>query len=206
MNQTSRYSLYYSVRSPFARRVRVAMGRLEIPFEPKEMNVFEPPSDFLAANPLALVPVLVTGEGSAIPDSATILEYLHENYGERIWPKDLALRAEVRAAATLAEGVMGETVKWFLESQRAAPSPEWSREYVENIDRTLAAIAAKPLSGAPWMTGADLTQAGYDLMVALHYMRIRLQGFDWAAKYPALARFMATHESRPDLAPTTPPA
>lgn len=210
----SRYQLYYSLRSPFARRVRVAMQKLGVPFEAKEVNVFEPTPEFLAANPLALVPVLVvnpkpgTSDGSfSLPDSSTILEYLHENYAERVWPKDLAVRATVRAASTLAEGLMSETVRWFLEQQRAAPSPEWTREYLENIDRTLGAIAGTSLKAPPWkVSDIQLTQAGYDLMIALEYLHLRLRGLDWLEKYPSLGTFLEQHRARQDLAPTTPPA
>ena len=94
------------------------MNRLGVAFEAKEVNVFEPPAEFFTVNPLGLVPVLlvnpkpgIPSESFGLPDSSTILEYLHENYGERIWPKDLASRARARAASTLAEGLMTETVK-----------------------------------------------------------------------------------------------
>ena len=209
-----RYQLFYSIRSPFARRVRVAFQRLALAYEPKELSVFEPTPEFLAANPLATVPVLlVNGKTGApedrftVPDSSTILEYLHENYGERIWPSDLALRARVRAASTLAEGLMSETVRSFLEGQRAAPSSEWAQEYLDNIERTLAVIGASSLRAPPWkISDLQLTQAGYDLVIALDYMRVRLPKLDWMAKYPDLARFLEIHRVRQDLAPTSPPA
>ncbi len=214
MTIPARYQLYYSIRSPFARRVRIAMGRLGLPFEAREVNVFEPPADLLAANPLALVPVLVVNEKPgvpdgtfSVPDSSTILEYLHESQGERIWPKDLALRARVRAASTLATGLMTETVRWFLEQQRESPSADWGGEAIANIERTLAAIAATPLKSPPWkVSDLQLTQAGYDLIVALEYMRLRLKGVEWEAKYPELSRFVDQHRVRQDLAPTSPPA
>ena len=209
-----RYSLYFSVRSPFARRIRVAMAKLSLSFEERAINVFEPTPDFLAANPLGLVPVLVVdekpgvpGHRYSIPDSSTILEYLHENYAERIWPRDLPARARVRAASTLATGLMAETVKWFLEQQRPNPSPEWSKESLENIDRTLGSIAETSVKSMPWkVSDLQLTQAGYDLMIALEYMALRLKVFDWTGKYPALAQFLELHRNRQDLAPTTPPA
>jgi glutathione S-transferase len=178
------------------------------------MNVFEPTAEFFAANPLGTVPVLVVNGKTGlpadriqIPDSATILEYLHENHGERIWPSDLALRARVRAASTLAEGLMSETVRWYLENQRANPSAEWNAEYLENIERTLGIIAATSVKGAPWkISDLQLTQAGYDLIVALEYMQLRLKGLDWVAKFPELARFLESHRVRQDLAATIPPA
>ncbi len=214
MGLLPKYQLVYSIRSPFARRVRVAFSRLALPFEAKEISVFEPPAEFLAANPLGTVPVLIirspTGrpeESVALPDSASILEYLHENYGGKIWPSDLGVRAHVRAASTLAEGLMTETVRWFLENQRPLPFEEASAECIENIDRTLAAIAAQPWKSLPWkVSDFQLTQAGYDLAIALDYLQLRLQGYPWQTKFPELARFSELHRNRQDLAGTLPPA
>ncbi len=209
-----RYQLFYSIRSPFARRVRIAFQRLGLSYEPREENVFEPTAALLAANPLAQVPVLVVNgkmgapeESFSLADSSMLLEYLHENYGERIWPADLALRARVRAGSTLAVGIMTEAVRWYLENQRATPSAEISREYLENLDRTLAAIAATSLRAPPWkISDLQLTQAGYDLIIALEYLLIRLGQLDWATRYPELRRFLETHRVRQDIAPTSPPA
>lgn len=204
-----RYQLYYSLRSPFARRVRVALSRLAVPFEAKEINVFEPTDEFLNANPLGTVPVLVIHEGSErvpLPDSSTILEYLHDQYGGKIWPSDPGIRVVVRAASTLAEGIMTETVRWYLENQRALPSDAWIQEHVENIDRTLATIHSTSLKKLPWkVSDFQMTQAGYDLYIALDYLNLRLKGYDWMTKYPELTRFFELHRNRQDLVPTAPP-
>lgn len=205
----TRYQLYYSLRSPFARRVRVALSRLAIDFELKEINVFEPTEEFLAANPLGTVPVLMIQEGGeriALPDSATILEYLHDGYGQKIWPADLSTRVSVRAASTLAEGLMTETVRWYLENQRPLPSDAWVQEHLENIDRTLSAIHSTSLKKLPWkVSDFQLTQAGYDLFIALEYMALRLKGLDWMQKYPEFMKFVELHRNRQDLMPTAPP-
>lgn len=210
MATRTRYQLYYSLRSPFARRVRVALSKLAIDFEVKETNVFEPTEEFLVANPLGTVPVLVIqreGELLSLPDSSTILEYLHDQYGGKIWPSDPQSRVAVRAASTLAEGLMTETVRWYLENQRPNPSVAWVNEHIENIDRTLAAIHSTSLKKLPWkVSDFQLTQAGYDLYIALDYMSLRLKGFDWMTKYPEFVRFVELHRNRQDLVPTAPPA
>lgn len=209
-----KYVLFYSVRSPFARRVRVAFSRLGIAFDIREISVFEPTPEFTAAQPLGTVPALVirspsgdSKETFTLGDSDAILEYLHENYAGRVWPTDVAVRSRVRAASVLAVGLMNESVRWFLENQRAQPSVEWNAEYLENIDRTLAVISAMPWKSLPWkVSDLQLTQAGYDLAVALDYMQLRLRGFDWQTKYPELANFQEIHRGRQDLASSLPPA
>lgn len=207
-----KYALYYSLRSPFARRIRVAMQKLALPFEPLEIDVFKAPPEFYAANPLGQLPVLLINDGKEgiwLPDSSTILEYLDETYGGKVWPTEPGTRMRVRAASMLAVGLMTDTVRWYLESIRPQPSPEWTAEYVENIDRTLTAVQAMPWKKMPWkVSDFQLTQAGYDLYVALDYLRIRMKSnvLDWQRKYPELASFLEMHRSRQDLAPTSPPA
>lgn len=203
------YTLYYSPRSPFARRIRLMMAKLGLEFAPKESDAFHPTPEFLKANPLGLLPALVVKAGKeeySLFDSSTILEYLHEQHGERIWPKDLAARTKVRRASTLAEGLMRLTVDLFLEKQRSHPDAAWEQEWLQNLDRGLAEIAAEPLNRLPWKENdLKLTMAGYDLAIVLEYMEVRIPYVAWKERYPALAAFLDSHRKRADLAPTAPP-
>src|SRR5690606_34979129 len=97
---------------------------------------------------------------------------------------------------------------WFLESKRPQPSLEWTAEYLENIDRTLAAIHSMPWRGMPWkVSDFQLTQAGYDLAIALDYLALRMkpESLDWMTKYPELVAFREMHRNRQDLIQTIPP-
>lgn len=204
----NRPTLFFSVRSPFARRVRIALQRLAVAYQEAEISVFEPTPDFLKTSPLGTVPSLIIpgANGVTIQDSTAILEYLHDEHGGRIWPSDHSARTKVRAASVLAEGLMTNTVSWYLETQRKAPSAEWLSEFLENLDRTFSKIASQDLNALPWkLSPLQLTQAGYDLIVALQYADIRLKGFDWKTKYPTLFQFVEGHKNRGDILPTTPP-
>ena len=209
LNSNTQYTLFYSIRSPFARRVRVAMSKLGIEYSPQEISVFEPPAEFLAANPLGLVPVLMIQKGKeklGPPDSATILEYLNELYPNRIWPADPELRLQVRAYSTLCEGIMANCVSLFLERQRKSQDPAWIEEYTQNIDRTLEAVSKKNVFEKPFkISDLQLTQAGYDLLIALEYMEIRVPDHTWKEQFPDLNRFLETHRKRGDLSSTAPP-
>ncbi len=207
---TPTFELYFSVRSPFARRVRIALQRLLVPFEAHEISVFEPSAEFLKATPLGTVPALVVRNGGdhfTLADSATILEYLHDTQGGKVWPADLEVRSRVRAASTWAEGLMTNTVALFLETQRQASSQEYKFEYEENIRRTLRAIQGQPLNQLPWkISDFQLTQAGYDLIIALEYIEIRAPWMGLREHYADLYKFLETHRKRQDLAPTAPPS
>ena len=206
------YRLFLSARSPFARRIRIALLRFSIPFEPVELNVFEPTDEFLNANPLGLVPVLQIQETNTfMPDSATILEFLHENHGGQIWPEDLSARQAVRIASTLAEGLMTMTVNLFLEGTRKTPDQGWTTDFQDALKRTLAVIHEQNLTKFPWInpgvntTFGELTQAGWDLMVALEYLKLRAPASIHDDNYPKLKTYFELHRELPAFRATTPP-
>ncbi len=181
------YRLFMTLRSPFARRIRIAFKRLEIPVDMEEVDPFNPHDRFLDANPLGLVPVMITSSGESFPDSGMILEHLDETHGRKIWPEDPTLRLRVRHASTLAEGIMSATVNFFLETQRRHPSPEWAEDHTSSIHRTLRAIEKSDPQGTLWLNAGKPTQAGWDLGVALEYLDLRAPALSWRDKYKAVA-------------------
>lgn len=69
--------------SPYAARVRLLLYRKDAPVE----LVFPPKeglksSDFLAINPIGKIPVLKLDDGSHLPESNVILEYLDDKFPE----------------------------------------------------------------------------------------------------------------------------
>jgi glutathione S-transferase len=193
----SDYRLTISARSPFARRVRLAMRRFELPFAIDVVNVFEPPTSLFERNPLGLVPILQTPAGLELADSAAILEHLHEVTGGRLWPADAAYRLRVRQASAWAYGAMQAVVSHYLESLRPAPDAEWLNEYRRAFERVCERFDASLL-------GPE-TQAGWDLAVALDYARLRMPGHDWARRRPELEDARARFAGMPVFAETAPP-
>lgn len=55
----ARLTLFFSARSPFARRVRIAIQRLGVSVTLREVDLFKIlPPDFVSVGPLGRVPVL----------------------------------------------------------------------------------------------------------------------------------------------------
>ncbi len=200
-------TLYASLRSPFARRIRIALKRLNWPHEVTFMNVFEKNDQLLKANPLALVPTLIVGEGagaSVVTDSATILEFLHDHTG-KIWPADLEARTAIRQASTWCEGVMQYSVNYYLETkEHEVPSPSWVAEYEENARNTLQALAQLPEK--TWKQSGELTQAAWDLCTALQYAELRLPQLEVFAKYTPFKSIYAECCQYSEFLETIPPA
>lgn len=91
--------LYHHGSSACAAKVRLALAEKHLPWESHYVDIlagaqFSP--EFLAINPKAVVPVLIH-DGTTIPESTVICEYLEETFPEHpIYPASPRARAVVR--------------------------------------------------------------------------------------------------------------
>jgi glutathione S-transferase len=97
--------LYSQPLSPYSARVRGAIYAKNLPVE-----IVAPPADwknspeFLAINPLGRIPVLILDDGTALPESAVIVEYLEDAFPEpSLRPKSAESRARVRLITEVAD-------------------------------------------------------------------------------------------------------
>ena len=190
-------NLMLTPRSPFARRVRLALLRTKIPFTEQMVDPFNPSDEFLTANPLGLVPVLLGMGSHPIIDSATILDELHMVHGG-IWPETPAERTRVRYLSTLAEGVMSAAVAYYLEGLKPNPDPETRTEHSDVIRRTLGVLAAESVPRG--------SQADWDLACALDYVSLRLPELEWRKTHATLVECLDRAQEDPNFAKTRPPA
>lgn len=72
--------LYYLWLHPFSRKVRLALAEKQIDYVARVEKVWQRRTDFLAMNPAGDVPVLTEDDGTVIPNSNVICEYLEEAY------------------------------------------------------------------------------------------------------------------------------
>jgi glutathione S-transferase len=97
--------LYSVDLSPFAARVRASIyvKGLDIAIvAPPEAGMKSP--EYLALNPLGKVPVLVLDDGTTIPESETIVEYLEDVFPQHsLRPQAPEALAKVRLMARIAE-------------------------------------------------------------------------------------------------------
>lgn len=80
--------LFCAPISPFSRKVRMLTRHLGFERDVEERFVDTGTSDatFLAANPLAKIPTLLTPQGEALFDSAVIADYLDARAGRPLTP------------------------------------------------------------------------------------------------------------------------
>src|ERR1700746_892803 len=98
-------TLFISARSPFARRVRIALHENGVDFQERVFDVFQPNPELWKANPLARVPALLLKNSHVLIDSSLILQALYEGGGSPFMPKDTAKRYETYRWTAIALGI-----------------------------------------------------------------------------------------------------
>lgn len=147
--------LYTSANSPFGVRVAIAarakgVALEEAPLPPGGLRSAE----FLALNPIAKIPVLVTDRGTVLPESETILRYLEARHPEpSLYPPDPDARARMDGAARIMDiYVMAPVIRLFPHLDPAQRDEGVVGREVTRWRDGLAALAAfmrTPLSDAP---------------------------------------------------------
>lgn len=93
--------LYDYFRSSASFRLRITLNLKGLGYDSVPVNLVDNEqrdADYLAVNPLGLVPALATAEGELLTQSVAILEWLEEEYPEpALLPPDALGRARVRA-------------------------------------------------------------------------------------------------------------
>jgi len=194
--------LYYSLTSPYARKVRVLLAEKRLTFD--GVNVAESTRSVAEHNPLGKVPTLVLDDGTVLFDSRVICEALDALYPEpRLIPSAPRERAVVRHWEAVGDGICDVLIPVVHESRRAP-------------DKQDPAIVTKLLNKVqacfdyiePLVDGRDSVAAGFSLadvalVSALGYVNLRrpelLDGRD------VLTAYMARQLRRPSLAETAPP-
>ncbi len=176
--ETPGMRLYDLDHSPFAARVRMALYAKGL-----TAALTPPPGGarsaaYRAINPLGLVPALVLDDGTVIPESEIIVEYLEDRFPDPpLRPAAPDERARARLLARFADEYLAPPLKELFETAKAgAGAGSAPREAVEralgHIDRTL--------NGGTHALGGRLTTADCALAPLLFFAARA------ARMYPAL--------------------
>lgn len=201
--------LFGTARSPFARRVRVALLNLGINFEWQELQlkeIFPPSQKLLSVNPLGLVPALELDDGFSLVDSSEILNFI-DGQMSPIWPTEKTLNLLSRRCSILANGVLTYAVREFQGLRVSSPLDGASEDNVELIRRTLdwleRDLAQTKLFQS--LSQESFNQAGWDVAVAIAYLDFRLSAkIDWRAGRINLQNLFAIVSGKSGFAETAP--
>lgn len=193
--------------SPYVRRVAISLKRLGLPFVHRPVSVFRHYEQFRGINPLVRAPSLVCADGVVLCDSSLILDYLEQlaGPGRGLMPQDLAARREALRLTGIALNACDKTVQVVYELQLRPPEKQhqpWLERVEQQLGEAYAALEAEVPRAAPYLLGAQLTQADITTAVAWRFTRFVIADRVPAARYPALAAWSARMEQLPEFAST----
>ena len=186
--------LYSGYISPYASRARMAVYAkgLDVEILPTPGGSKSP--EFLAINPMGMVPCLVTDEGDAVPESGIIVEYLEALYPERpLTPACPEEATRARLVARIGElYVLAPLSKLFDQFDPANRDAELVATAVASVEQGLTHLEAFLSPSGPYATGKHLTLADCQLVPTLFFVRALGPAFgkDWIGAHPRIAAYM----------------
>ena len=177
--------------SGYTRRVGITLKLLGIPFEHLPYHAFEEQELIRPFSPMVKVPVLALDDGTFLYDSASIIEYLHEEVGpERalLAPSGVNRRDALQFVG-IASAIYGKLSDMYDESIR--PPEHQIARIVESLrEQALAGFQMlESRVGTGWLVGDTLSQA--DVMVVITWQSASLAFMPdvvHPAAFPKLAR------------------
>ena len=202
--------LLYTVGSPFARLVRIAvlekgLGEQVILHELTREQLYSAGSEVARINPIGRVPTLLLDDGTVLSESKVILDYVDAlGSGPRLILRDGAEGRRCFAEMGQAYGLLDSVTVW-LRALRL-PEPDRPVEAIAHEERRLerAADALERTIRAGGYCG-PLDAAQVILGTALGTADIRLRVWKWRQDRSSLSDWYDTIAGRPSFQATEPP-
>jgi glutathione S-transferase len=196
-----------SFASPFTRKVRVVLAEKKIECELELVDVQPVDNAVNAHNPLGKIPTLLLDDGTALYDSAVIVEFLDAvSPISRLIPDETRPRMAVRRWEALADGVLdaGLLVRHELLRDKRERSTAWTDKQLARMRRALAHMAAE-LGERAFCHGERYSLADIAVGCCVGWLDFRKPGdVDWLAEQPGLAQHYRKLMERPAFAETLP--
>jgi glutathione S-transferase len=192
--------LFWSSRSPFARKVMIAAHELgiaaEIATERVVVDPAEPNRKVMEFNPLGRIPTLILRDGTVLYDSVVIIEYLDTHFGGSLVPGSGHRRWNALTLQALADGVIEADLRLLEEGRRLDGS---KREAHVAGMRAKIATALDHLEQTP---PTEITVGEVALGSALAHLDFRFPEEPWRPGRPRLAAWFGEFSARPSMRAT----
>lgn len=194
--------LLFSTASPYSAKVRMAAAYAGVELDTVKTETGKPTAEFLKANPLGKIPVLIVEDGSAVIDSTAILYYLDRTSKGALFPRNAGKRTEAERLEALADGICDCLLAHVYE-RRFRPEDQVSQEW---LDKQWAKVtrALDALNEAPPKLPKKITAGQIALRACLGYLQLRFEG-KWERGRPKLVRWIKKFDERfPEVAALAP--
>jgi glutathione S-transferase len=201
--------LYWSARSPYVRKVMVCAHELGIQDTIKRVHRVASAdgsyAEFAKINPVGQIPAMVLDDGTVIPNSTVICDYLATNFGgATILPASGPGRLDVMRRYGFGEGVIDKAIRWVSENLRPKElkSEKIAGACRQSVQQTLDLLEREVHC---WPTQRfDLGDIA--VCCGLGYLDFRHPRLDWRSARPELAKYYARHAARPSMKATPSPS
>lgn len=171
--------LYAHPVSAYSQKALIALYEKGIDFDLELVNLFDPAAraDFKKMNPSGKIPLLVLDDGTRIPESTIIIQYLEDEFGAkgtRLIPADKTLARQTRLHDRLFDLYMNEpmtTVFFDGRKPEAEREPKRVAAAKAMLDGSYAAYDHH-LVKHTWAVGDAFTMADCAAAPALGYLRM----------------------------------
>lgn len=194
--------ILYAAASPYSAKVRMSATYAGIAYESVKTDTNAPSADFLKANPLGKIPVLLTDDSEPVYDSAAIVQYLNRVSKNALFPRSPAKRTESERLESLADGICDCLLAHVYE-RRFRPEEKISQEWLDK-QWVKAMRALDMLNAAPPKLPKKITAGQIALRACLGYLQLRFEG-KWERGRSKLVRWAKKFDEKfPELAKLVP--
>lgn len=198
--------LFYSPASPYVRKV-LASARIlgladSIELLPSAASPVARDMTIARVNPLGKVPTAYLDDDTALIDSRTICEYLHEQAPEKGLLPAGAARWEALRLHALADGLLDAALLARYEVAMRPAELRWDDWLKGQMGKIDAAIAVLESEVEALQGRSDI--GSITVGCALGYLDFRFADHDWRSNAPRLAQWWAEFGATPAMAETAP--
>jgi len=199
--------LFGRYRSPFTRRVAVAMHIYGFAYEHRPITAWSDLQELRKINPVGRVPALQLDSGELLFDSYAILDYLDQLAGPHraLLPPAEPWRHEVQRMTACAMGAL-EKMAHAVYAQTMVPPEKIHAPWVEHSEAQASSALRwlEAIEPSPWLAGEDLTHADIATVVLFDFIGIASPRLVEGHRYPKLRALSARANDLPAFRRTFP--
>jgi len=194
--------LHWSPRSPYVRKVMIAIGEMGLQDRVRTVRTVAggttPHRELMRINPVGKIPTLELADGTAIYDSPVIIEYLDTLHdGPKLYPAGWPERLTALRRHALGQGMLDCALPLLAEGFR--PADRQSEPHKALWRAKLTACVDALETEAEALAGSGFNVGHLTIGVALGYLDFRFADLAWRDGHPKLTAWHATFNARPSV-------